>query len=194
MKTLLWLRSTSALTASPSLAWPPNSAWPHRPSTGSLTIGRDALVHACLAYAGRSMTPPPDGLSWQDILRHAAEEVWACCEKYPGLDITIFQFPSAFTHIEDYLRNIVSQLVKTGLGQEQAAFAFDFIGDTTIACHIGVAALRQVGDDGRTGIEVVRDRTSDTSIYVPEPGWTDRGTLDRKVEFIIRGMEKEVEG
>ena len=133
---------------------------------------RDALVHACLA----------------------AEEVWACCEKYPGLDITIFQFPSAFTHIEDYLRNIVGQLVKTGLGQEQAAFAFDFIGDTTIACHIGVAALRQVGDDGRTGIEVVRDRTSDTSIYIPEPGWTDRGTLDRKVEFIIRGMEREVEG
>ena len=132
---------------------------------------RDALVHACLAHAGRSMTPPPDGLSWQDILRHAAEEVWACCEKYPGLDITICQFPSAFTHIEDYLRNIVGQLVKTGLGQEQAAFAFDFIGDTTIAC----------------------DRTSDTSIYVPEPGWTDRGTLDRKVEFIIRGMEKEVE-
>ena len=155
---------------------------------------RDALVHACLAYAGRSMTPPPDGLSWQDILRHAAEEVWSCCEKYPGLDITIFQFPSAFTHIEDYLRNIVGQLVKTGLGQEQAAFAFDFIGDTTIACHIGVAALRQVGDDGRTGIEVVRDRTSDTSIYVPDPSWTDRGTLDRKVEFIIRGMEREVEG
>ena len=155
---------------------------------------RDALVHACLAHAGRSMTPPPDGLSWQDILRHAAEEVWACCEKYPGLDITIFQFPSAFTHIEDYLRNIVGQLVKTGLGQEQAAFAFDFIGDTTIACHIGVAALRQVGDDGRTGIEVVRDRTTHTSIFVPDPSWTDRGTLDRKVEFIIRGMEREVEG
>lgn len=154
---------------------------------------RDALVDACLAYIASILTVTHDPTTpWQDILRDWGKRTWEVCEQFPGLDITLFQFPGAHTHIESYIVHIFDILVQQGLSRDQALFAVDFIGDSVVASHIGVAALRSTDASGKRGLDKVKDRTGAGSAFIPDESWTSSRMAYSKVEFIIRGLEQQL--
>ncbi len=155
--------------------------------------GRDALVDACLAYAARSMfiTDFPVA-SWQEILRDWGKRTWEVCEQFPGLDITLFKFPAAHTHIDAQIRTMVELLMNQGFSKDQALFAIDFVGDSVVASHIGVTAMRAVDDSGKRGLDKAKDRVGADPTFVPDESWTSNSPAYEKVEFIIRGLEQEL--
>jgi hypothetical protein len=52
--------------------------------------------------------------------------------------------------------------------------------------------MRAVQDDGRTGLETVRDAVGDTEATLqPKEWWTGRRAMDTKVEFILTGLERD---
>ena len=155
---------------------------------------RDDLVHACLGHAAKSVITCYDPATpWQEILRDWARRTWEVCEEFPGLDITLFRFPGAHIHIESHIRSIFEIFVQQGFSRSQALFALDFVGDTVAASHIGVTAMRAIDDDGRRGVEKVKDRMSDDAVFKPDDTWTSKSIADAKVEFIIRGLEQELD-
>ncbi len=155
--------------------------------------GRDVLVDACLATVAQRLSVdfPPE-VSWQEILRSWADQTWQLCESYLGLSITLYQFPGAFSHIEPQVRQLMELLVIRGFSQELAIFALDFIGDTVVSTHIGVTTYRQTDEQGRTGLEIAYERFKGTPLLQPEVSWTQRGFLDKKLEFIIEGIAQRL--
>lgn len=105
---------------------------------------RDALVDACLAQAAAeiSMIMLDDELPWPELLRNWAETTWNICEKYPGLDITIFQYTQSFSHVQGFTQHAMGILMAQGFASSEALFALDFIGDTVLATHIGMSAMQ----------------------------------------------------
>ena len=81
----------------------------------------------------------------------------------------------------------------------------DFIGDTVLCTHLVIEANRAIlpGEDGTvaTGLEVAVENFNREKFaedfpeqLVPNEGWTGRGFLDRKIEFVIEGMARRVGG
>lgn len=152
---------------------------------------REDLMVACLDAAGATITLPEPGASWRSVLRLWADECWRLCEEYPGLERVLYTYPAAPTRIEHVFRAYAEHLAAAGKTLRQIMFALDFIGDTVFASHLGVESMRMVQQDGRTGLEAIRDAVGDSDgVLQPEPSWTDRKAMDAKVEFILTGLEK----
>jgi hypothetical protein len=70
-------------------------------------------------------------------------------------------------------------------------FALDFLGDTVFASHLGVEALRTIHENGKTGLDLMRDAVvSEDALFQPEESWAGRTIMDTKVEFILLGLEQ----
>lgn len=155
---------------------------------------RDALVDACLAQAAAeiSMIMLDDELPWPELLRNWAETTWNICEKYPGLDITIFQYTQSFSHVQGFTQHAMGILMAQGFARSEALFALDFIGDTVLATHIGMSAMQH----SLEGMDIVRRTITELSaetLLDNRDCWNpQRGFLDVKVEFIIAGLRQQL--
>ncbi|WP_306369614.1 TetR/AcrR family transcriptional regulator [Nocardiopsis sp. CC223A] len=152
---------------------------------------REDLVIACLDAAGATIALPEPGTHWRAALRLWADECWRLCEEYPGLNRAVYIHPAAPTRIERVFRAYAENLCVQGRTRRQAMFALDFIGDTVFASHLGVEAMRRVDENGRSGLDAVRDAVDDANAVLrPEDSWTGRKAMDTKVEFILTGLEE----
>jgi AcrR family transcriptional regulator len=151
---------------------------------------RDAVLDACLTQIAATIAPPRAGTSWQDALRLWADECWRICEVTPGLAKTLYSYAPAFTHIEDILRTYTEVVQESGRTVSQAAFALDFLGDTVMACRLGVESMRATDTSGDTGLDQVRERIGDDHVFQPDHTWADQGYMGVKVEFIIDGLKR----
>lgn len=160
------------------------------PAIYRLFPSRDDLVVACLDAAGATLACPAPGQHWRDALRLWADECWRLCEEFPGLGRAVYIYPEAPTRIERIFRAYAEHLGAQGKTPQQAMFALDFIGDTVFTSHLGVDAMRTVHEDGRTGLDMVRDAVGDADALLrPSESWTGRQAMDAKVEFILTGLE-----
>lgn len=152
---------------------------------------RDQLMLACLDTAAASIVTPAEGTGWREALYLWADECWRVCDDYPGLSRLVYNFPPAFTRVEEVLGAYTVTLMAHGRTPRQAMFALDFLGDTVFASHLGVEAMRVVDDDGARGIDRVREMLGDASgVLQPDESWTGRSACDTKVAFIIEGLER----
>jgi Bacterial regulatory proteins, tetR family. len=166
------------------------------PALYRLFASRTDLLDACLETAAQDMDLVSGvGESWSDALRSYGHEVWRVCEKFPGLSTVIFTYPIAFTHVLRQTREFTTLLQSRGLRAEQALFAIDFIGDTVIATHIAISSMRATNGQGTIGLQAARNRIAEMGSEIaddpaidPDDSWLERGNLDEKIDFIIRGL------
>ncbi|MEJ6548114.1 TetR/AcrR family transcriptional regulator [Corynebacterium sp. USCH3] len=151
---------------------------------------RDAVLDACLARVAATIQVPAPTVGWQEALRLWASECWRMCEEVPGLARTLYAYPPSFSHIEEPLHGYVGAIEGHGKTRSQAAFALDFIGDTVMACRLGIESMREVDPSGESGLEKVRGRIGEAHLFQPDDTWSDRGFVDVKVNFIIDGLER----
>jgi AcrR family transcriptional regulator len=152
---------------------------------------REELVFACLDAIAATFRVPEDGADWRGVLHLWADEGWRLCEENPGLDRAVYDYPAAFTRIEDVFAAYARALAVHGWTRGQAAFALDFIGDTVFSTHIGVQAHRAVDEDGVSGLERARARSTAAAVLQPSDDWQDRGALDVKLAFVIRALDAD---
>lgn len=94
---------------------------------------------------------------------------------------------SLFYHFEQGYATVVIRLCELGYTPGQAAFALDLMTDMVLASHMNVAGLRAVDENGRS--EFSKSFESFTSgLFVPDESWTERGFLDKKIDFVIAGL------
>lgn len=157
---------------------------------------RDDLVIACLDAAGATIALPAADLHWRATLRLWADECWRICEDFPGLSRLVYTYPAAPTRIQYVFRAYANNLAAQGRTPGQAMFAIDFIADTVFASHWGVESMRSVDEQGRSGLQTVRDAIGDAApdadaVFRPDDSWTERTAMDAKVEFILAGLERD---
>lgn len=151
---------------------------------------RDDLLDACLARAAQALTRPVPHMGWQEVCRLWAEEIWRICEDFPGLARTLYSYAPAFAHAGEVVAAYVSALTADGRSIQQSMFALDFLGDTVLSCRLGVEMMRAVDEVGESGLSRVMKKMAADHPMQPEDSWSDRGFVDVKVEFIVRGLEQ----
>lgn len=156
---------------------------------------RESLVLACLEHVARTAYPADlgPGLSWQQIVRDYANGTWAGCERYPGLSEVVPKTPGAHVFVQPYMRSIKQALIDAGIPAqpEGVELLLDFVGDTVMSTHFGVTHYRRINASGKSGAQQAQELfegVSDT-VLAPQQSWLERGLLDQKIEFIIRGVE-----
>ena len=99
--------------------------------------------------------------------------------------------PEAFGAAMPRIAAIVQRLAELGVpvGVEGAAFAFDFVGDTTLETFVSIQPYLTADEGGRTGVERIGEMTAGHPDVFGVQSMGERGNLDLKVEFIIAGME-----
>lgn len=158
---------------------------------------RNDLLDACLARAASTIVVPDPGMGWQDVCRLWAGECWRVCEDFPGLARVIYSYAPAFANVGGVALSYVAALAEHGVSDRQAGFALDFLGDTVLACRLGIESMRAVDADGVRGLDRAKDavdRTVPENPFRPDDTWADRGFMDVKVDFIIRGLEQHWPG
>ena len=166
---------------------------------------RDDLLRGCLKRLAEEnkFTVPECG--WRELLRHQAEWLWGLVDRHPGLAETFLVVTWAHHYFVRGMKTCIDALVERGFSPDDAVFAVDFIGDTVLCTHLVIEANRAIlpGEDGTvaTGLEVAVENFNREKFaedfpeqLVPNEGWTGRGFLDRKIEFVIEGMARRVGG
>jgi len=152
---------------------------------------RQELQVAAIAEIMVDIDPDPNVASWQDALRQIVDRQWALCERYPEAPLVLMTQPETFGAVMPRCAAIVQGLAELGIpgGVEGAAFAFDFVGDTTFETFISMQPYLVADEDGRTGVERIGVMTEGLPDIFGMQDLGERGNLDLKVEFIIAGME-----
>ena len=133
-----------------------------------------------------------DELPWPELLRNWAETTWNICEKYPGLDITIFQYTQSFSHVRGFTQHAMGILMAQGFARSEALFALDFIGDTVLATHIGMSAMQHSPEGMDIVARTITELSAETLLDNRDRWNPQRGFLDAKVEFIIAGLRQQL--
>ena len=159
---------------------------------------REDLLAACLEKIAAEVAPPAAGRRWPDAVRTHAEAIWATLERYPGLAGVIMGVPWAHQLFASPVAQACQVLVDGGLEVEEAGVVLDFVGDTVISTHAQIEVMRSPaapsGPGGPTGLEetsrfaAAADRPALPEALTPNESWLERGSLDRKIEIIIRGV------
>ena len=156
---------------------------------------RDDLVQACLEYCAKNMDwDISPSMKWDEALKQLADRVWNVCETYPGLDILLFTLPGAFLPVQKFINRFIEQLMRDGFTKQQALLAFDFIGDTVISTHIGVAAMQTPDAEGVSALERTNQQLADGDFYRPDDTYMSRGFLDQKINLLLEGLARRLEG
>lgn len=153
---------------------------------------RDEIIALTLDRIVRNIRWDMSGETWQDLLRAQGKQFWDLCEQYPGLSRVLIDFTGSASFAKRVLEELVAELGRRGLRPKPAIFALDFIGDSVLIVHQAVQIMRQVDDEGRTGlekaIEFYGDQPEDAAMR-PSPSWLETGSIEAKIELIIRGIE-----
>lgn len=155
---------------------------------------RDDLLEACLSRAVSTMAAPSTGMSWQQVCRLWADECWRIGEDFPGLVRAVYGYAPAFAQVGVVAEAYSAALQAHGRSRGQAEFALDFLGDTVFACRLGVEAMRAADGTGVSGLDRAREKVGTVSPdhpFQPDASWAQRGFTDVKVDFIIRGLERD---
>ncbi|MGO1591714.1 MAG: TetR/AcrR family transcriptional regulator [Ancrocorticia sp.] len=165
------------------------------PALYRVVSNREDLFRLCIERIFKGFPLPDPELSWADQLREFSEQAWKMCENHPELPLAIINNPNVHSEMAPYFIAIEKAVERSNppFGPETIMFALDFIADTVFMTHIGIAPMREVGPDGRTGLARMQDAYH-LSAGAPLFGardlrWMERGYLDRKIDFIIEGLE-----
>ncbi|AVL99481.1 TetR/AcrR family transcriptional regulator [Gordonia iterans] len=152
---------------------------------------RDDLVIACLDVAGSTLAVPEPGALWREVLQLWADECWRVCDEFPGLSRLVYTFAPAPSRVEHVFAAYAAALAAQGKTRGQAMFALDFIGDSVFASHLSVESMREVDDQGESGLDRIRRVLGDGDTpLAPDDSWVDRGAIDTKIDFILTGLER----
>ncbi|MDO4685264.1 MAG: TetR/AcrR family transcriptional regulator [Corynebacterium sp.] len=169
------------------------------PSLYRVVATREELVHLCLKKVAKELRIPPPTTPWQDQLRFYVDEIWEIAERYPGTVKAIVNTPGAHVHVQQFFRDFSASLSNAGFpGDAQLIdFALDFLGDTTFMTHLQISTYRSANaTDGLQHVKELLHKEAEQSgeaTHFPfDESWTQRGFLDQKVEFIIKGMEAKL--
>lgn len=176
------------------------------PALYRVVSSREELLDLCFRRVLTHLELPDASRSWQDQLRDFANAMWSLCERFPGLPLAIVNSPAVHDRISSSLMDIVRRisLASCPLTQDAILFALDFLADTVCMTHIGIVPMRETGDDGLSGLERVQQSYRAAAVsggtaagfagtaFVMDDSWVERGFLDRKIEFIVAGLEAGV--
>jgi AcrR family transcriptional regulator len=167
------------------------------PALYRVVTSRDELLGLCFSRIMRAMRVPEATLGWQDQLRAFAQAIWDLCEQFPGMPLALVGNPSVHERVSSAMVEFVGRVAGTDLSPDTALFALDFIADTVCMTHIGIVPMRERGADGMTGLErsqanyhsAAAEGGFSGDLFEQDPAWLERGFLDRKIDFIIAGLE-----
>ncbi|MCK7638106.1 TetR/AcrR family transcriptional regulator [Corynebacterium pygosceleis] len=153
----------------------------------------DLLMHCFLRVTGELNLPDPEA-TWQDQLREYTDALWNLCGTYPGIAHSLLTFPGSHFAIQDYLDDLTRGLTRASFpgGDDDMHFIVDMLSDNVLVASMVTQSLRD-GD----GFELARQRLgsvrSEERQHFPirENLW-DHDWLQRKTEFVIRGMELQL--
>lgn len=154
---------------------------------------REELQAAAIMHLFSQVTLiPTDTATWQEGLRHMVDAQWELLICYPGLATAFLQNRQAQVLVMPHATQAIRQIASLGIpgGTKAAAFAMDFIGDTVL---VTVVSMELYLDDRTHEVDpqAVEDFAhTDDPFGIQHLG--QRGFLDRKVDFIIAGMEQHI--
>lgn len=150
---------------------------------------REDLQIATVEYLARPIFEAKYwGDTWQECLTLFASRTWKVFSTHPELPGFIAQNPTMHIIGARLAGNVVQALVDLGIpgGHATAAFAFDFVGDTTM-----MTAMQMVphnGLDARDYEEMMNKLGSPE--YFDFYSMAEQGFLEQKLRFIIQGIEQ----
>lgn len=155
------------------------------PALYRVVSSRDELLRLSFAAVAADMRPPDPKHSWQQQLRDFAEALWDLCEAHPGMPRAVIGTPHLHAEVWRQLSRFADAVQAAGcpLPRETVVFALDFLGDTVATTHMSITAMRSPKDTGST------EHATGSSPFMAEPSATERGYLERKIGFIITGLE-----
>lgn len=155
------------------------------PALYRVVSSREELLRLSFAAVAAEMRPPDPQHSWQQQLRDFAEALWDLCEAHPGMPRAVIGSPQLHSEVWAQLGRFADAVQAAGcpLPRETVIFALDFLGDTVATTHMGIASMNS--SEGSDSAAPATGR----SPFMAEPSATERGYLDRKIDFIITGLE-----
>ena len=152
---------------------------------------RQELQLAAIAEIAVDIEPDPDVSNWQDALRQVVDRpvgvVRAVSRGSAGAHGSARGLRgSDASYRGDRAETGRAWCPRRGRG---AAFAFDFVGDTTLETFVSIQPYLTADEGGRTGVERIGEMTAGHPDVFGVQSMGERGNLDLKVEFIIAGME-----
>ncbi|MDU0969254.1 MAG: helix-turn-helix domain-containing protein [Actinomycetaceae bacterium] len=163
-----------------------------RPSALYREFGsREDLQIAAMAQIARDFLTDSQWATWQDGLRHMVDTQWRMLTLHPEAANVIITQPEACAVAMPHFAALVDKLVDLGIpgGRDAATFALDFAGDTTMMTFVSMQPYVTVDAEGRTGLERATSHMGDAPDVFDMAGMGERGFLDRKIAFIIAGLE-----
>ena len=151
---------------------------------------RDDLVLAALDLAVREFEWPPAALGWRELLVAFADALWRFTEGHPGMAEAIQSTPGLPARVTELATAYVAQLRAEGFGATDAAVAFDFVADLTIATEIAMRGLGRVFDtpQGRRSLRELYLESWSTLFGNDESVLHGRGWLDAKLAILLDGL------
>ncbi|XCB29463.1 TetR/AcrR family transcriptional regulator [Arcanobacterium hippocoleae] len=112
------------------------------PSLYRIYESREDLVGACLGEIARREPWVSLQQAWPDMLREWAHYCWHLCETYSGFALTLYTYPFPQVRFMEAAPGIIDEFISAGLDKSTVLFALDFVGDTVITIHLGLACYR----------------------------------------------------
>mgnify|MGYP001684487266 FL=1 len=151
---------------------------------------REDLLRACLSELATRIAFSPDPADWRRNAHNQADALWALLEAHPGLDRLLIGVPWTAEYFGETISAAHRAFTAAGMSEEDSALAVDMIGDTTIASHVGVAALRAdwLSDAGPPSYSTLQ------AMFRPDRSWLERGWLDGKIDLVVDGLQARLSG
>nr|WP_120492585.1 TetR/AcrR family transcriptional regulator [Corynebacterium lactis] len=168
------------------------------PSLYRVISSREDLVGMCLDHINSEMLRKAEGIdgTWQECMRQMADLFWSELEQVKGLNQVLLGGATAHMHFSELFDFIGQTVLSRGFqgGAPRVMFALDFISDTVLAAHLQVSAMHEHFGGTLPSNEEASEQPDENSFrFVPSQHWAERGWLDRKVTFIISGLEKNLD-
>lgn len=151
---------------------------------------RDDLVLAALDLAVREFEWPRVDLGWRDLLLAFADALWRFTEGNPGMAEAIQNTPGLPARVTELATAYIARLRADGFGAEDAAVAFDFVADLTVATEIAMRGLGHVFDTphGRRSLRELYHESWGALFGDDESVLHGRGWLDAKLAILLDGL------
>ncbi|MEJ6019935.1 TetR/AcrR family transcriptional regulator [Corynebacterium sp. H113] len=168
------------------------------PSLYRVVPSRDALVDRCMEYIASQFRPLNLDGSWEEVARDFVDGSWELMDAYPGTDHILFSHPGTLVHFQPRVQSLAGALREKGApcAEEEIDFVVDFLTSTCAGTHLGMTALKATREANAQALDQVNhqvlrqarseaiEKNSDFATATLDA----RGYLDKKVDFIIAGI------
>lgn len=145
---------------------------------------RDALVHEAIRRILQDFKPAPADLPWQDQIRLNSAELWWLVSRYEGVSTILLLAPDLYGVVKDLVHQVVNNYVEVGLPLDKSLFAVDTVTEMILAGSVSYASLKESSSN--------EFRNEDGNPVSPNFGHDIRLHLQRKIEFVIAGIEQDL--